>query len=132
MRRRKAARMRAIVVLVVAVCALGCGSSAPAATSFLLTTDISGNPCSATEYVTGLLVNDATRGLVIRDDQGVVTHIVWRMSDSARQRPGGEIEVLDSRETVIATSGRRYRIGGYAPPAFEGAFWACAGVIIPL
>ena len=125
--------MRAIVVLVIAVCALGCGSSAPAATSYLLTTDIAGgNRCSASEYVTGVLVHDPTLGLVIRDDQGVATHIVWRQSDSARQLPGGEIEVLDSSETVIATSGRRYRIGGYHPTAWEGAFWACAGVIIPL
>ena len=125
--------MRAIVVLVVAVCALGCGSSAPAATSYLLTTDIAGGQrCSASEYVTGVLVDDPTLGLVIRDDQGVATHIVWRQSDSARKLPGGEIEVLDSSETVIATSGRRYRIGGYHVPAFNGAFWACAGVIIPL
>ena len=125
--------MRAIVVLVIAACAAGCGSSAPAATSFLLTTDISGgNRCSPSEYVTGVLVHDPNLGLVIRDDQGVFTHVVWRTSDSARQLPGGEIEVLDSSETVIAMSGRGYRIGGYAPPAWDGAFWACAGVIIPL
>ena len=125
--------MRAIVVLAVAVCALGCGPAAPAATSFLLTTDVSGgNPCTASESVTGVLVLDATLGLVIRDDLGVVTPIVWRQSDKARQLPGGDIEVLDSSETVIATSGNRYRIGGYRPPAWDGAFWACAGAIIPL
>jgi hypothetical protein len=82
----------------------------------------------ASTYLVGVLAVDGGN-LVIQDDRGVVTPLIWRGSYSARRGLlGGEVEVMDGR-TVVATTGQRYKLGGAIAPEFGGRFWACGDVI---
>lgn len=81
-----------------------------------------------TNSAMGLLVVDAAAGTAIIDEDvraSVPMRVMWRPGFSAR-RVGSEVEVLDQGGSVVATTGRRYRIdGGYV----DGAFWACDRVV---
>ena len=122
-----------VMALLLGLWVVGCASRTATSTPvpFKMANDVIGNPCTASKYVVGLLINDPDVGLAIQDDQGVITRIVWRMTDSGRQLPNGEVEVLDSSGTVVATTGHKYRIGGKVATFFGDAFWACAGVFTP-
>jgi hypothetical protein len=117
---------RVAATLALALCLLGCRAEVPV--RFPIGMDVyytGGGGCTASSYLVGRLVIDHDR-LVLRDDQGVMTELTWRGSYRARMA-GDEVEIVDGW-TVVATSGRRYKIGGNW--GFPGdTFWACAEVI---
>ena len=114
---------RVATTLLLAVCLLGCGQAGRSDVAF--TADIIGNRCGAEAFLEGVLVEGTHAGLAIGS-----MPLIWPMSWSARRSAGGEVEVLDGDGTVVATTGRSYKIGGHYSAAFHG-FWACARVVIP-
>lgn len=115
----------AITTLALTLSLAGCGSEVP----FPMSADVfyvGGDKCPASTFLVGVLVIDDGR-LAIQDDEGALTRLTWRAVNRARQLPGGEVEVMDGW-TVVATTGRRYAIGGGYEAAF-GGFWACADVV---
>ena len=123
---------RIVATFALAICLVGCGS-APRP-DIPIAGDIIGSGCPAEEFVTGVLIADPTLGLAVQGDGGGKTRLVIRMTQSARWVPdafgGGTFDVLDGNGTVLATTGRSYRIGGMYASFFNG-FWACADVWIP-
>jgi len=90
--------------------------------------------------VYGLLLPDEQHGTVIdvefhnQSDSGLsdftpsdmgMTPLMWPEGFSAR-RSGTEVEVLNDAGEVVATSGRRYVIGGCIDP--EAGSWAVCGL----
>ena len=124
----------ALALAVVFAGLLGCGPGTTVNTEapiVMVGEDVSGNSCSAAKYLTGLLIEVPSLGTSIQDDEGVMTHVVWPMYTVGRRLAGGEIELSDNRtRSVVATTGRRYKIGGTDFPSGLG-FWACAHVVIP-
>lgn len=119
---------RVITVLTLALSLSGCSLSSP---PFLA--DVIGTHCAPETYLVGLLKVDPELGLVIQDDQDVITQLMLRMTHSTRwssDKPR-EVEVLDDDGVVLATTGRRYKIGGEVAEWFGGRFWACAEIFIP-
>jgi hypothetical protein len=88
--------------------------------------------CQAREFIVGSLVIDQASGISIRDDQGALTPMVWPPGYTSRWSSNplswGEAEVLDEGGSVMAVTGRSYRIGGVSDVR---GFWACADVVIP-
>lgn len=128
--------LRVTTTLALALCLLGCGSAAqsdeprpwPSGAPAGFSTDIIGNSCAAPTYLVGLLIADPEGGAALLSDDDVINRLVWRMGFSPRRLPDSQIEVLDGNGTVVATTGRRYRIGGQDAPFFHG-FWVCGAVI---
>ena len=123
---------RVVAGLALTVCLVGCQAEVPP--PFPITGDIyytSGQSCTASAYLVGLLMIDRSTQpdqLVVEDDGGDKTGVTWR-GDYRFRMAGDEVEVVDGWR-VVATSGRRYAIGGRHDPAFHG-FWACAGDVRP-
>jgi hypothetical protein len=123
----------ALTTLALTLSLMGCGSEVPP--PFPIAADVyytGGESCAASTYLAGLLLIDRTtqpNRLVIQDDRGDKTSITWRGWGYRFRMAGDQVEVVDGW-TVVATSGRRYAIGGRYEAAFHG-FWACAGEVIP-
>jgi len=109
-----------------------------------LTTDVIGpGTCGVDTYLAGPLVLFSgsrssgsitpNTGLAIQDDQYGIVPMIWHTGIGARQLPGGEVEVLDSVGTVLATTGHRYKIGGTGFPdqpwRLGKLFWVCGEVV---
>jgi hypothetical protein len=113
------------------MCLLGCGLRSPSDLP-PVAKDIIGTRCAEEELLVGLLIADPKLGLVIRDDQGVMTPLLLRMRHSIRWSPDplafDQIEVVDGDGNVLATTGRRYKIGGQIAEWAGNRFWACADV----
>lgn len=108
-----------LLLMVVLVVVGGCvGSAAPSVAPLRMTTDVIGNTCAAETWITGLIVADPSGQAAIKDDQGVVTPLIWGMHNSA-----------------VVELGRRYKIGGQIATWLGGMrrLWACAGAdaVIP-
>jgi hypothetical protein len=76
-----------------------------------------------TNWAEGKLVRDATYGTVIQ----VAGHdipVMWRLGFTGWVS-GSEIVVVDASGSVVATTGRRYRIDGGYVGADPTMFWAC-------
>jgi hypothetical protein len=71
-------------------------------------------PCTPEVWITGVVTPNAQGFAAIRDDEGKLSNLVWRITN-----------------TATVEWGRRYRIGGrwFSPEAF----WACgeADSVIP-
>jgi hypothetical protein len=85
-------------------------------------------------FLVGLLVVDPARGLVVQEEGGETTELLLRFGHSVRWSGGGflpwELEVLNEGGTVLAVTGRRYRVGGSAFSTGD-VFWACNDVFVP-
>jgi hypothetical protein len=91
-----------------------------------------------TDSAAGPLLVDPKYGTAIIDTDVHSTGpvpVAWRLGFTGR-RVGSEIEVLDPKGNVVATTGHMYRIaGGYVSPVTfpnlpaNGMFWACDFVI---
>jgi hypothetical protein len=113
--------------LVLALSVIGCGFTRPDVGLHQDLLDL--KDCFPETFIVGQLVADST--IAIQDDRGVITSLIWPSSYSLRWSPGfltGQFEVLDDTGTLVAATGRRYRISGADFPA-AGGFWACADVI---
>jgi hypothetical protein len=80
----------------------------------------------------GLLQVNATYGTVIADENtmnGASVPVMWRRGFTG-WRVGTEIEVRDATMNVVATTGRRYSMGGgfVDLPSGARAFFSCSGV----
>jgi hypothetical protein len=139
---------RVVVALVLGLSVLGCGMLTPSSEPFPFSSepfplssgrfpfDISGDlyygeggGCEASRFLVGVIVGDPELGLAIRDDQNVVHPVIWHGGYKYRwsSTSPGEVELLHG-STVMATTGRRYKIGG---SDHTDRFWACANVFIP-
>ena len=118
---------RSLTALALALSLLGCAAEVPP--SFTITADIyytGWGGCTASTYLVGLLMIDRTvqpNRLVVHDDRGDMKAITWRGSYRFRMA-GDEVEIVDGWR-VVATSGRRYKIGG---GTLAGSFWACGDI----
>jgi hypothetical protein len=112
---------RAITTLGLAIGLAGCGlapsphDSSPSGAMAHMAGDLGWEPCAAVVWVTGVIVPGESGQATIRDDQGVVTQLVW-----------------GTHNTGVMEWGNRYRIGGRWFNT-ETTFWACAGAdaVIP-
>lgn len=96
--------------------------------------DLEGQPCSATQFVVGELVADPTRGLAIRDDRDVVWPLLLGRFETERWSNwliSDEVAIVDAHGTVLATTGRRYKIGGEPAIWDEDRFFTCPEIFIP-
>jgi hypothetical protein len=115
--------------LLLAVLAIGCGGGATPSLSsapigFAL--DTTGNPCGVADHVVGQLAVDATDAVVLRDDRGGVTQLIWSMARGYHPRwVGREVEILDGNGAVVAVTGHRYELGGQYWSGQPGPFWVC-------
>jgi hypothetical protein len=105
--------------LALALSLLGCSmvspSPDPAGAMAHMTYDLSADPCSADQWVTGVIVRGPSGQAAIQDDQGVVRVLVW-----------------GTHNTAAVDWGHRYRIGGRWFDS-DAMLWACAGAsaVIP-
>ena len=116
---------RVVATLALALCLVGCRSEVP----FTIAGDLywtGGEGCPSSTFLVGTLVIDHDR-LVLQDDQGVMTSLVWRGSYAARMA-GDAVEIVDGW-TVVAKSGGRYKLGGHWAPQWGG--WSACGEVIP-
>ena len=111
---------------------LGCGSAGPSVAPVVVADSI-GTSCAAEEFRVGLLIADPELGLAIRDDQNIVTPLLFRLSHDfgwSSEWPG-EFEVRDrATGTVLATTGRRYKVGGKVADWHGNRFWTCADIFV--
>ncbi len=114
--RRKAATLA--LPLFLAACAPGPTpyDSSPSGAMAHMSGDLNMDPCTASVWITGVIVGQEQGFVGLRDDRGVVYPLIW-----------------GSHNTAVVDYGRRYKIGGTWFPVFEGRFWACAGAdaVIP-
>ncbi len=111
--------------VVLAVCLTGCGFARP---DLAFHQDLNDNKnCAPEKFLLGQL-ND---GLALETDENETRSLIWPSSYKLRWSPGfltGHFEVLDDTGTVVATTGRRYKIGGMEFVAAGNAFWVCGGL----
>jgi hypothetical protein len=114
--------------LALALCLLGCGSVVlPWDRVELLTSD-GPNLCYTSE-TGGPLIVDRTNGTAIDSgDPTAPVPVMWPRGFSGRWA-GSEVEVLDPDGTVVATTGRSYRIGGGSAGEDPRVWLACGWVI---
>ena len=114
-----------ITILALAACLTGCGSVQP---SLNIAQDlIDNNNCVPEKFLVGQL----TDSLALQSDEEGLRGLIWPSSYSFRWSPGllaGHFDVLDNTGTVVATTGRRYRIGGSEFVAAGNRFWVCGGM----
>ena len=107
--------------LVISLWLTGCGlvpaphDSSPAGAMAHMAGDLGWEPCAALVWVTGVIVPGEAGDAEIKDDQGVVRHLVW-----------------GTHNTAVVDWNRRYRIGGSWFNT-EDTLWACGGAdaVIP-
>lgn len=117
--------MRQLTTLALAMCLTGCGSAQPD-TEFVQDLNDAKN-CQPEKSLVGQLTED----LALQTDENRTRALIWPSSYSLRWSPGllaGHFEVLDETGTVVAMTGRRYKISGMEFLG-NGRFWACADVI---
>jgi hypothetical protein len=110
--------------LALALCLSGCGSTRP--DTFVQDLNDAKN-CQPEKFLVGWFTED----LALQTDEEGTRELIWPSSYSLRWLPawlGGHFEVLDETGTVVATTGRRYKVGG-TEFLGNGRFWACADVI---
>jgi hypothetical protein len=104
-----------VTALALAALLAGCGSIAGTPATSSMARDVFNQPCDATNWVTGVIVQGSGGEAALRTDQGEVIGLVW-----------------GSQNDAVVYWGSRYRIGG---TWFGGPerFWACAGAqaVIP-
>jgi hypothetical protein len=107
------------------MCLTGCGTALP---SVNFHQDLIDNTnCQPEKFLVGQL----TEGLALQTDEEGLRGLIWPSSYSVRWSPGfptGHFEVLNGTGTVVAMTGRRYRIGGAEFVAAGNAFWVCGGL----
>jgi hypothetical protein len=126
---------RLIAVLAIVLGLVGCGTVMPASPEpFELAhshepADGRSGPCSLGWWTGGRLVVDEQRGgtsIVVEGGDfstpGDALPIAWWPKFTGR-RVGGEVEILDPDQNVVATTGRRYRILAAFP--FDAGFVVC-------
>jgi hypothetical protein len=116
---------RVATTLVLALSLIGCGSAQP---SLDFHQDLNDNKNCAPEK---FLVGQLTESLALQTDEEGLRSLIWPSSYKLRWSPGvltGHFEVLDDSGSVVAITGRRYRIGGSEFVAAGNAFWVCGGL----
>ena len=115
----------ATATLVLAACLSACGFAQP---DLAFHQDLNDNKNCAPEK---FLVGQLNEGLALETQEEGTRSLIWPSSFKLRWSPGflaGHFEVLDDTGTVVAITGRRYKIGGREFAAAGNAFWVCAGL----
>ena len=109
-------------MLALALCLAGCAAQPNVQFAQDL---IDNHDCLPEKVLTGRLTNDLT----LESDEEGLRRLIWPGSYSLRWSAlAGHFDVLDGTGAVVATTGRRYRVGGSEFVAAGNAFWVCGGL----
>ena len=104
-----------------------------------------GEACHAGPQATveGVLIADPQSGTAVNVERsesewgvmpavGSIVRVIWPTDYTGRRLFGGEVEVLDASDQVVATTGRKVVLGQQASfGETDGAFAACGGSEVP-
>ena len=119
-----AAICRITATVALALCLQGCAVFAGEPVAIVTDTGYTSDGLAcwlAVNDDTNLLVADPTSGTALKYDNGEVVPAKWPPGYTGR-RAGAEVEIYDARGSLVATTGRRYRIDWVSLPVdFDGS-----------
>lgn len=120
--------VKLVLTLVLGVLAAACGGSVSLLTgNGGLGSATDGMVGCYTNFAQGQLVVDAAYGTAIVEN-GRATPVMWPRGSTARQS-GSDVEVVDTKGTVVARTGSRYQIEGGYSGSNPRSFVACGYVL---